>query len=53
MDQRHRIDTSRWIIDVATGILVGLRGCSPQEAFNELVRVVNETGMESAALLKN
>jgi hypothetical protein len=45
MDQRHRIDTSRWIIDVATGILVGLRGCSPQEAFNELVRVVNETGM--------
>jgi hypothetical protein len=45
MDQRHGIDTSRWIIDVANGILVGLRGCSPQEAFNELVRVVNETGM--------
>ena len=44
MDPRHRIDTSRWIIDVAAGILVGLRGCSPQ-AFNELVRVVNETGM--------
>ena len=45
MDPRHGSDTSRWIIDVATGILVGLRGCSPQEAFNELVRVVNETGM--------
>jgi hypothetical protein len=45
MNQRHGIDISRWIVDVATGILVGLRGCSPQEAFNELVRVVNETGM--------
>jgi ANTAR domain len=45
MTQHQRIDTSRRIVDVATGILVGLRGCSPQEAFDELVRVVNDTGM--------
>ena len=32
--------TSRKIIDLATGVLVGLRGCSPQEAFAELVDVV-------------
>jgi len=43
----HRVgdDTSRRVIDVATGILVGLRGCSDHEAFDELVRVVHETGV--------
>ena len=43
----HRVgdDTSRRVIDVATGILVGLRGCSDHEAFDELVRVVHETGI--------
>jgi hypothetical protein len=38
-------NTSRRVIDVATGILVGLRGCSDHEAFDELVRVVHETGV--------
>jgi hypothetical protein len=41
----YRDDTSRRVIDVATGILVGLRGCSDQQAFDELVRVVHETGV--------
>lgn len=38
-------DTSRHVIDVAIGILMGLRGCSERQAFNELVRVVNQTGL--------
>jgi hypothetical protein len=36
-------DTSRKVIDHAIGILVGLRGCSPEDAFAELVRVVHRT----------
>jgi hypothetical protein len=38
-------ETSRKVIDVAIGILVGLRGCSQREAFDELVRVVHQTGI--------
>ena len=38
-------DTSRKVIDIATGILVGLRCCSPCEAFDELVSVMNRTGV--------
>ena len=45
MSYRATDDTSRRVIDVATGILVGLRGCSDHEAFDELVRVVHETGI--------
>jgi ANTAR domain-containing protein len=45
MSYRAADDTSRRVIDVATGILVGLRGCSDHEAFDELVRVVHETGI--------
>ena len=30
---------------MAVGILVGLRGCSEGEAFEELVRVVNRSGV--------
>jgi hypothetical protein len=37
--------TSRKVIDLAIGILVGLRGCSQREAFDELVRVVHQTGI--------
>ncbi|KXW67676.1 hisitidine kinase [Mycolicibacterium phlei DSM 43072] len=33
------------MIDHAVGVLVGLRGCSPDEAFAELVRVVRQTGI--------
>lgn len=38
-------DTSRKVIDLAVGILVGLRGCTPDAAFAELVRVMHLTGM--------
>ncbi|MEH3143046.1 MAG: ANTAR domain-containing protein [Mycobacterium kyogaense] len=37
-------DTSRQVIDIAVGILIGVRGYSRREAFDELVRVVRETG---------
>ena len=37
--------SSRRVIDLAVGVLVGLRGCSPEEAFAELVEVVRETGV--------
>jgi len=45
MSYRAEADTSRRVIDVAVGILVGLRGCSQREAFEELVRVVNSSGV--------
>ncbi|MCV7302869.1 ANTAR domain-containing protein [Mycobacterium barrassiae] len=38
-------DTSRKVIDTAVGVLVGLRGCSPAEAFTELVAVTRQTGI--------
>ncbi|WP_422746257.1 ANTAR domain-containing protein [Mycobacterium sp. WMMD1722] len=42
----HRTDaTSRRVIDIAIGILVGLRGCSERQAFDELVSVVRATGL--------
>jgi ANTAR domain len=31
------------VIDLAVGVLVGLRGCSQEEAFVELVEVVRQT----------
>lgn len=40
MDQSD--GTSRRVIDLAVGVLVGLRGCSPEEAFAELVEVVRQ-----------
>lgn len=39
------VSTSRREIDLATGILVGLRGCSERDAFTELVAVVQHTGI--------
>lgn len=45
MSYRVAQDTSRRVIDVAVGILVGLRGCSDREAFDELVRIVHQTGI--------
>ncbi|MCT7660393.1 ANTAR domain-containing protein [Mycobacterium deserti] len=38
-------DTSRKVIDTAIGVLVGLRGCTPEVAFAELVQVVRQTGI--------
>jgi hypothetical protein len=42
---RRSDDTSRKVIDTAIGILVGLRGCSPEDAFTELARVVHQNGI--------
>ena len=39
------VSTSRREIDLAIGILVGLRGCSERDAFAELVAVVQHTGI--------
>ena len=38
-------NASQRTVDVAVGILVGLRGYSEREAFDELVGVVNRTGL--------
>ncbi|HUO38537.1 MAG TPA: ANTAR domain-containing protein [Mycobacterium sp.] len=36
--------SSRQIIDVAIGVLIGLRGCSQREAFGELADAVRSSG---------
>lgn len=41
----HSNTGSRTAIDRAIGILVGLRGCSPEAAFAELAQAVRETGI--------
>jgi hypothetical protein len=38
-------EASRRTVDVAVGILIGLRGYTDREAFDELVGVVNRTGL--------
>ncbi|BCI54112.1 hypothetical protein NIIDNTM18_33900 [Mycolicibacterium litorale] len=45
MDNRITDVTSRRVIDIAIGILVGLRGCTERQAFDELVAVVKQTGL--------
>ncbi|KMO83956.1 MAG: ANTAR domain-containing protein [Mycolicibacterium rufum] len=50
MNFRAVDDTSRQVIDIAVGILIGLRGCSRREAFDELVRVVHQTGVGLGSL---
>ncbi len=50
MSQRATAHTSRREIDVAVGILVGLRGCSDRAAFEELVGVVRDTGIGIGAI---
>lgn len=45
MSYRAAQHTSRREIDVAVGILVGLRGCPERAAFDELVGVVRDTGL--------
>ncbi|MDT7766932.1 MAG: hypothetical protein QOC63_6352 [Mycobacterium sp.] len=50
MSDRAGQGTSRRVIDVAVGILVGLRGCSEREAFEELDRVVHQTGIGIGSL---
>ena len=41
---------SRRAIDLAIGILMGLRGCSERDAFDDLVRAVHQTGIGPAGL---
>ena len=36
---------SRHVIDVAIGVLMGLRRCSERQAFNEIAAAVSETGI--------
>lgn len=43
-------DTSRRVIDLATGVLVALRGCSEREAFEELAAAVHHTGVGIGSL---
>lgn len=50
MNSRAADDTSRQIIDIAVGILIGLRGYSRRDAFDELVRVVHQTGIGLGSL---
>ncbi|MGU3499695.1 ANTAR domain-containing protein [Mycobacterium sp. C31M] len=50
MSYRAGAHTSRREIDVAVGILVGLRGCSERAAFDELVGVVRDTGIGIGAI---
>ena len=42
--------SSRTVIDVAVGVLVGTRGCSPEEAFAELARIVRQSGIGVGSL---
>lgn len=41
----YRDTSSRVVIDVAIGVLIALRHCSEQQAFNELAAAVRETGV--------
>jgi ANTAR domain len=43
--QRQPAQPSRQIIDVAVGVLIGLRGCSQRGAFDELVDAVHTSGV--------
>lgn len=42
--------TSRRTIDMALGMLMGLRGCTEREAFDDLVAAVHHIGVGPAAL---
>ncbi|MDT5010414.1 MAG: hypothetical protein QOH57_2031 [Mycobacterium sp.] len=46
----HPRGSSRTVIDIAVGILVGLRGCTPEDAFGELVATVGESGIGIGSL---
>jgi ANTAR domain len=48
--QKRLADSSRRVIDIAVGVLVGLRGYSEREAFDELVQAVHSTGIGVGSL---
>ncbi|HTI76338.1 MAG TPA: ANTAR domain-containing protein [Mycobacterium sp.] len=43
---------SRREIDMAIGVLVGLRHCSERQAFDEIAAAVNQTGMSLGRLCR-
>ena len=43
---------SRREIDMAIGVLVGLRQCSEREAFNEIAAAVGETGVGLSSICR-
>jgi hypothetical protein len=50
-EQRRREElSSRRVIDLAIGILMGLRGCSEKDAFDDLASAVRETGVGLGSL---
>jgi len=52
LGSRRAADPSRRDIDVATGILIGLRGYSEHDAFDELVRATHRTGAGISAVAR-
>lgn len=44
--------SSRHVIDVPIGVLVGLRRCSEQQAFNEIASAVSETGVNLGSICR-
>ncbi|MCV7228942.1 ANTAR domain-containing protein [Mycolicibacterium komossense] len=52
-EQRRRDElSSRRVIDMAIGVLMGLRGCSERDAFDDLANAVHETGLGLGALAR-
>jgi hypothetical protein len=49
---RGRGPSSRTVIDEAVGVLIGWRGCSEREAFDEIVRAVRDTGIGIGSLAR-
>ena len=44
--------SSRIVIDLAVGVLIGWRGCSEREAFDEIARAVLNTGVGIGSLTR-
>lgn len=53
LPMRRAGDLSRRDIDVATGILIGLRGYSERDAFDELVSATHRTGAGITAVARS
>src|SRR6202161_1450778 len=49
---RGRGPSSRTVIDEAVGVLIGWRGCSECEAFDEIARAVRDTGVGIGTLAR-
>ena len=50
--EMYRDASSRTVIDVAIGVLVGLLRCSERQAFNEIAAAVDETGVGLASMCR-